>query len=140
MRDLSEPHQIHYNDPVESIILSIPVLSRDTKSRLRKTWISNRPGFVTDAVRWYGRHDDTVILSLRALVTILPIVLIRVGFDLGIVIFTVVLGIYLTEFLGRKRDNIEQQRTIEETIREYSQREERYLRRESSSIHHHSPD
>lgn len=104
-----------YGDPIRAGLKSLPFISHSRRIELARKWDEVGPTHkIHQFLRWYTRHDRNIIRVLRAVVAVAPLILFRVGVSVKWVIMFVVLGVFLTDTLARKRESIVQARWMEE--------------------------
>lgn len=109
-----------YGDPVYKLIMSIPFLSYERRDKLALKWQSIGPtSKVRRVTRWYGRHDRRIIFVLRACIATLPIVLTRIGVGVEWVLSGLVIGLYVTRALARKREELQRSEWIKDAYDAY---------------------
>lgn len=93
-----------------------------------RSWDSAKPTKkIHRILGWYTRHDKTVISLLRGFVAVLPSILIRYDIGIGWVALAVIIGLYVTETLARKRESLKQAKWMEEAydVHKQIERDER---------------
>lgn len=131
MSRIGKPGSVHYDDPINTLIRAIPFLSLEKKHWIIGKWLSTRPEWVLKFTWWYEKHDSEIILLSRIAVTASPILMLESGVRVSIVVPIVILGIYFTEILARKRDALQAEKMKEEAKREYQRERARNHRRSS---------
>lgn len=106
--------------------MALPFLPRARRAAVARQWDTVKP---VSRVEWfterYTRHDRSVLFVFRGVVALLPVVLSRLGVSLAVVAGGVVVGVYVTETLARKRESLLQARWVKDARRYHKEQERR---------------
>lgn len=112
------PHR--YDDPVRTVLMSLPFIDHERCVEIARSWDAVKPTQrIHRFLRWYTHNDRNILFILRGFVTVTPVVLLQLNVSVEYVVTLVVLGLFVTETLARKRESMKQARWIESTFEEY---------------------
>jgi hypothetical protein len=104
-----------YGYPVYKLIMNLPFLSCEKRVALARKWQSVGPtAKIRQGTRWYRHHDWWIILALRVCVAALPVVLTSLGVGVELILTGLVIGLFVTRALARKREALERTEWIED--------------------------
>lgn len=111
-----------YGDPIRAALLALPFISDERCVEFAQSWDSAKPTVkIHSALWWYTLHDRTLIFSLRGFVAVLPLILTL--YDVGVewIAFAVIVGLYVTETLARKRESLKKAQWMEDAYDMHTQ-------------------